>query len=226
MRAIPIQIGQVFTRLTVIREVESKGEQRQMECLCSCGNLTVVGWAAIRHGKTKSCGCLHSEASKRRFVTHGYTRAGEECPEYWIWCSMRRRCSNPNEEHYDVYGGRGITVCEEWQNDFAAFLAHVGRRPGLGYSIDRINNDLGYQPGNVRWATQKQQTRNTSRNVWIEYKGKRTLLIEACEDAGLTSTVVKNRRRYGWPREDWFIPVLRKGTGKVHVGSRKLRQGG
>lgn len=113
------------------------------------------------------CTCLrHSpevQARKSaRMARHGDARRGKRTPEYRAWYSVHQRCSNPKVYRYDRYGGRGIGVCERWQ-EFENFLADMGRRPGPGYSIDRVDNDGDYEPGNCRWATRVEQVRTTRR---------------------------------------------------------------
>ncbi len=88
---------------------------------------------------------------------HGGSSRKGDSPEYKTWENMKARCHNPNAAGYQYYGGRGISVCAEWRGDFSAFLQHIGPRPGIEYSVDRIDNDKGYAPGNVRWATRAQQ---------------------------------------------------------------------
>ena len=98
-------------------------------------------------------------------IKHGHAFAGRRSSEYRTWYAMKQRCTNPNVEHYDRYGGRGITVCERWANSFCNFLADMGLKPSRRHSIDRVNNDGNYEPGNCRWATQKEQANNCSRVV-------------------------------------------------------------
>lgn len=117
----------------------------------------------------------HGEA--RRQEKHGHVAGGVRSAEYNLWQNMRQRCGNPKHSHYHRYGGRGIRVCDEWQNSFSSFISHIGPRPSAQHSIDRIDNDGNYEPGNVRWATRKAQTRNYSRNIMLTYNGE-TLCLE------------------------------------------------
>lgn len=132
-----------------------------------------------------------------------YKHGGKGERLYTIWCGMRRRCNSPNDEAYPRYGGRGIAVCPEW-NDYAAFRSWA---LASGYAdhltIDRRDNDRGYEPGNCRWATYAEQNRNYGRNRPIEYAGRTALIGDFAAARGLPADVVKNRvRRYGWSMED------------------------
>ncbi len=157
MRTIEITIGTVFNRLTVIaRGSSGSGKGQFWVCRCECGNEVSVSGGSLRKNNKKSCGCLNLIRIRERFTQHGQSKA----PEYLTWLRMKNRCHNPDTPKYRDYGARGITVCAEWLHDYPAFLAHVGPKPGSAYSIDRIDNDRGYEPGNVRWATAQQQVNN------------------------------------------------------------------
>jgi hypothetical protein len=149
-------VGQRFGRLTVIARAESWDSAVRWQCFCDCGETSVSPSKTLKRGTTLSCGCLGKERAKAALTKHGRT----ETAEYRIWTDMKTRCYNHRSKHWKNWGGRGITVCDEWLHDFAAFFAHIGERPSREYSIDRINNDLGYTPGNVRWATLSQQNKN------------------------------------------------------------------
>ena len=135
------------------------GKGRQVtywQCLCDCGETTIVRLAELRAGNTKSCGCLRVESGKSN-RTHG----GKGTRLYRIWKGMRSRCLNPNATSFENYGGRGITVCEEWRQSFEAFQQwSLGNGYADELTIDRINNDGGYEPGNCRWATWSVQLKN------------------------------------------------------------------
>lgn len=148
---------------------------------------------------------------KGRFVPiHGHGRCGGEkaSPEYGIWNAMKSRCNNPNNEDYHLYGGRGITVCDRWEASFEDFLADMGPRPGPDFSIDREDNNLGYTPDNCRWLQSKEQARNRRSNVYVEIDGKRMLLLEAAEKAGIAISIVRQRLRYRWPLEQALSPIV------------------
>ncbi len=129
-------------------------------CRCDCGTERNLLSNNLVIGNTLSCGCLRREVIRQRNLTHGESAGGHLTAEYRAWQSIRRRCFDPRHPDYHNYGGRGILMCDEWRNCYQAFLAHVGRRPSPKHSIDRINNELGYQPGNMRWATSIEQIVN------------------------------------------------------------------
>ena len=128
-------------------------------CRCGCGVRSLVSSTNLVSTKTQSCGCLHREVTAAQSTKHGYAARGRHHPLYEVWWTMIERCQNPHVRSYPNYGGRAITVCARWRRDFAAFLADMGERPA-GTSIDRINNDGDYEPGNCRWATPKEQAAN------------------------------------------------------------------
>ncbi len=137
-----------------------------------------------------------------RITKHGERVGRRITPEYQAWKNMRRRCYEPTNKRYARYGGRGITVCERWA-EFANFLADMGRRPGPGFSIERIDVHGNYEPTNCRWATQKEQCRNRTSNRIVLFQGQRMTLVEAAERSGLSYAVVRARlSRLGWDLDD------------------------
>jgi hypothetical protein len=149
--------GQRFGLLVVIGRSERKIPHGSLwRCHCDCGREREVRSAGLRrkHQPTRSCGCL-SGANHR---THG--EANKVTPEYMCWHAIKTRCFNVGCAAYRNYGGRGITMCDRWRDSYSAFLADVGRRPSDAHSIDRIDNDGHYEPGNVRWVTGSEQQQN------------------------------------------------------------------
>lgn len=185
---------EIFGRWTVV----SRAGGRKWNCLCECGQRRKVRRDHLTVGASRSCGCLHAELAAKRRLTHGFARIGRQSAEYRAWANAKDRCFNPKIRNYASYGGRGITMCDEWVYDFSAFLAAVGPRPSPQHSLDRYpNNDGNYEPGNVRWATRKEQGRNVRAN--------RTLTI-----AGESMCVVDAAKKYGKHRK-WITRRLDKG---------------
>lgn len=149
--------GRRFGRLKVIsRHHREKGGQYLWECICDCGEKVIKRGNGLQSGNTKSCGCYRAEIAGARFRTH----SSSSIPEYRVWLAMRRRCIRPQAQDFADYGGRGITVCDEWVSSFEFFMGDMGRRPSSAYSIERLNNDGNYEPTNCIWATRSEQVRN------------------------------------------------------------------
>jgi hypothetical protein len=158
MTALIDLTGKRFGRLLVVARAENgRGGRRRWVCVCDCGNTTTVfGHCLRRRDATRSCGCLAREQTRVRSLKHGCFGS----PEYISWVAMKARCTNPNNKAFPDYGGRGIAVCGKWRASFIDFLAYVGPRP-KGTTLDRWPDKNGnYEPGNVRWATPKQQRGN------------------------------------------------------------------
>lgn len=157
MPALEDLTGLRFNRLTVTamapRLRTGRKAYARVECVCDCGAKGIYFAANLKEGKTKSCGCHRAS----RLLTSGVPSTGPECR---AWHAMKHRCANPRNARYADYGGRGLRVCAEWLASFDAFLACVGTRPSARHSLDRINNDGNYEPGNVRWATASEQANN------------------------------------------------------------------
>ena len=199
--------GQRFGSLIVIRRVKSddthKGQASWL-CKCDCGNELITTTKRLHNGK-HSCGCVmgntkHGDNTRKR----GATRL------YGVWKAMRQRCNNPNTPAYDRYGGRGISVCDEWSNyqRFKEWALTNGYAEGL--TIDRIDNDAGYYPWNCRWVTRKEQSRNRSCNVLVTINGDTKPLSVWCEEMHLNENVVNNRiYNLHWSYEDAITKPVR-----------------
>lgn len=158
--------GRRFGRLLVIGESDSQRApcgkvRRNYVVRCDCGVEKSTDGSALRKGRTKSCGCLHLEQLPSLGWKHGDAPVGGKVTEYVAWHSMIQRCGNPKAGNFERYGGRGIKVCNRWKASYVDFLADVGRKPSARHSLDRHpDNDGNYEPGNVRWATGKEQQAN------------------------------------------------------------------
>lgn len=203
--------GQRFGRLVAISRTISKNNSRWI-CRCDCGKETVVTLCHLRAGHTTSCGCRLNEimgniGSLRH--THGHTTNRSFSPTYSSWTAMMARCTNPRNSSYERYGARGINVSEELST-FEGFLAVLGERP-LGASLGRIDNDLGYFPGNVQWEGSVQNARNKSTTRWIEIDGEVKSAAEWCEIYSIPWGRVKHRLSHGYsPKDAYTLPRMNK----------------
>lgn len=187
-------LGQRFGMLTVsARAANSKSGKARWTCLCDCGGTTTAHGTDLSHGHTTSCGCHRLDVMTKLLTTHG----GTGRPEYSHWCSIKDRCYNPKNPKFGRYGGRGILMCDEWRGDFAAFFADMGPRPSPTHSVDRIDNNKGYEPGNCRWATPTQQARNTRRTRYVAADGIIGKLPEVAERLNISPGTLKARAKRG-----------------------------
>lgn len=196
-----VQPDQPYGRLTTVRLAERTANGKYLWlCNCKCGNTSTVDAYSLLSGHTISCGCLHRETlalGGTARLTHGESR-GRKTAEFRAWTAMKTRCYNSNDKRYDCYGGRGIKVCDEWLGSYEAFLAHVGRRPSNAHSLDRFPDTNGnYEPGNVRWATQKEQQRNRTNNFSVPIGGVERCASEWAEISGLSPNTITRRFRAG-----------------------------
>lgn len=154
-------------RLTVLGRSDRASVKPMWDCACDCGRTKAIMGSDLRASRVASCGCLRDERVRSAIQTHGDAPRSGKRPEYNVWLAMRDRCSNPDNKDYRHYGGRGIKVCEAWDSSYAAFIADMGYRPTPKHTIDRIEVNGGYEPGNCRWATWSEQRRNTRRYLEV-----------------------------------------------------------
>lgn len=176
--------GQYINDLLFVKEVERKDKNRRGLFECPfCKSHFESSIYAIVTGATKACGCQRTGIYN---TIHGNCRPGKVTPEYRSWISMKDRCLNINNHAYPEYGGRGISIYPDWVQSFEKFLKYVGKRPSLKYSLDRYpDNNGNYEPGNVRWATQKQQCRNRRNSYFVTFNGIEKTLKDWCDELNL-----------------------------------------
>lgn len=204
-------VGRRYGRLTVLSYAGRRSGHFLWLCRCDCGSDAQALGTNMKRGNTTSCGCFHKEATSIAKKTHGYSHGSRR--EYTAYQSMIGRCYRSSARSYEHYGARGIAVCDRWRigegilSGFECFLADMGEHPGRGYSIDRVNNDGYYEPGNCRWATAQQQAGNTSRSRWIEYQGERMIVADLARRTGIRRTTLLARFARGCSVDEAVRPV-------------------
>ena len=161
---------------------------------CNCGTVREVREEALLRGASRSCGCIAARKAKALFTKHSMSRT----PTHQAWRAMRYRCTRPSHPSYHNYGGRGISVCQEWMESFMQFLSDMGEKP-KGLTLERIDNNKGYYKENCKWATHREQCRNMRKSRIFEYKGERKTLAEWSEITGIHQGTLRNRIEKNWP---------------------------
>lgn len=200
-------VGRQFNHVTIVgvgksgrRDINGRKIPRKYECVCKCGRVMLLALSALTGGNTKSCGCVQRTAN-------GLSRM----PEYKVWKEMLRRCSDPAHARYHEWGGRGITVCPEWQS-FDTFLTEMGNRPGSGYSIERRDNNAGYSKANCYWASAIEQNNNKSSNRMLTFNGRTQTMMQWCRELDLSYYTVRSRVYIlGWPDEKALSTPTKRG---------------
>jgi len=192
-RPLTDMTGRTLGRLTVLRRHGTSSRPVYWECRCECGATKVVAYKHLRSGSTVSCGCYRNEMNARPKV-HGHSKAAGRgrSPTYITWEGMKQRCHNPAANGYTEYGARGITVCDSWRESFERFLADMGERPD-GMTLDRIDNDRGYEPDNCRWATRSDQQSNRKCRRMVEHNGRSVTVTQLAREHGLSRGVLWHR---------------------------------
>lgn len=199
--------GQSFNMLTAVEFMHASGGHAHWRFRCRCGTEKAIRAAHVKSGQIKSCGCSASDLMSAAKVTHGHWIGDQASPEWSAWSLARNRCRNPDANAYAEYGGRGIMMCSRWadgeagKSGFECFLADMGLRPSPHHTLDRRENDKGYEPGNCRWVTMKEQGRNRRNNRLITYRGETMCVSEAAERYGIPYFRLINRIARGWPVE-------------------------
>lgn len=198
--------GLVAGKLTAVSYSHFEKRQSVWLCRCECGGTRLVGLGRLRANDVYSCGC-----ERRPFkITHGHSWH----PQFRTWTKMIDRCHKEKSPDYYLYGMRGISVCERWRGSFELFLADMGPRPSKSHSLDRIDNDGNYEPSNVRWATPKQQRRNSRRIISVEIDGRTQCLKDWAIELGKKYCTVKLRIAKGMSPKDALLLPSQQGRGK------------
>lgn len=205
MRLFNNLINKKFGRLTVLEKTnERKNKKVIWLCKCTCGNVKTVRSTDLVSGNIVSCGCLQKELLKNGLSKkHGMSKT----PTYETWFCMKNRCNNPKDARYKDYGGRGIKVCKKWYK-FENFYEDMGVRP-KNKTIDRINNNRGYEPSNCKWSTRAEQSNNMRSNRYICYKENIKTMSEWSRCLGIKLTTLRQRIKSGWSVEKMFNKKVR-----------------
>jgi hypothetical protein len=196
--------NQTFGRLTAIRPNHKVNGAVHWECKCECGRTKIASIYNLLSSKTQSCGCLQKERASQARATHRMSNH----PAYQAWHRIRNRCENPEANDYPNYGGRGIHIADEWQN-FDAFWSEMGPSWKAGLSIERMDNDGDYAPGNCAWVTQVRQVRNRRNTVFVDSPWGHIAAADAAEKCGVPYRTFIQRVYAGWSGEALFQPLMR-----------------
>ena len=215
---LPVPPGTRFGRLVVIREEEipSSSRKRLVFCRCDCGVERYFHRSHLQMMKTRSCGCMRREMVGSYTRTHGDSMS----VEYRTWAGIIARCCRPSDISFKNYGARGIKVCDRWRESYVAFFEDMGRKPPIGYSIERIDNNGNYEPGNCKWETRIHQNRNSRHNRLVPCGGVWLPVTQACEILGLRPELVYRRLCAGWSPEAAVTP---RGTASRPAARRGWR---
>lgn len=199
--------GMRFGALTALQDVGTTGKHRLWRVACDCGNVKVIAGHALY--KLQSCGCLKNQLIGRSRTTHGMSKH----PAYWVWRAMRDRCRLPTHQAWKNYGGRGITVCQEWAT-FLGFWTDMGPTYQRGLTLERTDNNAGYSKANCVWASATWQSRNQRSNRRITTPWGEMTVSEAAQLSGIGVTTLLYRITNGWRADEWFRPpdVRKKST--------------
>ena len=206
--------GQTFGDLTVIEFADKRGKHVRWKCLCACGNTSFPTTTHLRSGHSVTCGCGVARANSASTTTHGFTK-GRRCArippprEYRAWVHAKGRCYNPNDAKFKNYGARGIIMCAEWRDDFVVFLRDMGVCP-LGLTLERDDVHGNYEPGNCRWATPKEQSRNRTDSVFVTVDGSKMVLKDAAALCRVSYKALHARMKYKGQSFEYAVATLPK----------------
>lgn len=193
MVAVADLTGAQVGRVTVVARAGSSGGKATWLCLCVCGGQFNAVGTSLRKGGVRECPVCATRSRIERATKHG----GVGSREYVSYSAMKSRCSNPNDKRFERYGGRGIKVCDHWVESFGNFLADMGPMPSAAHSIERLDNNADYKPGNCIWASIEVQANNRSNNTRIEICGETKNITQWARDTGVHRTVILRRMKRG-----------------------------
>lgn len=217
-RVIDIQ-GKTFGRLRVIeQDMSASSHEAKWLCECTCGKRISTYGSGLRSGNTRSCGCLRKEIASNNFRTHGKSKERL----YNAWLMMTQRTTNPKNDAYHNYGGKGIKVCEAWRDyeTFRSWAYSTGydeNAPHQGCTIERIDNDGDYTPENCRWIPMSEQSRNTCRNRMLTFEGETRILNDWAKKTGIPSGSIRRRLKDGWTVEKALTVPIRKAKARYQT---------
>lgn len=208
-KKIILVAGQKFGRLEFIKDAGYSTKKKPLiEVKCECdGKVIICDKGNVTSGHIVSCGCRKLEIlKKQQKKKHGHSLSenGKATKEYDAWRAMKKRCLDPKNDSYERYGARGITICEQWLTSFITFLADVGEAPTKEHSIDRINNEGNYEPGNVKWSTAEEQANNRRNNHNITIGTETKNIKQWAKVYGIDNNLAGERLRAGWSVERTF----------------------
>ncbi len=199
MSKIKNEIGKRHGNLLVISKAKSRHGKASWNCICDCGKKIQCTGDDLRTGNTKSCGCLHTATVASLFYKHGHCLNGGHSSTWKSWQHAKARCSNPKDNAFRNYGGRGIRMCRRWLNSFSNFLADMGPKP-QHMTLERKNNDGNYEPGNCKWASRKEQNNNTRRTRFLNFNGQRKTITQWTTETRLSRGLILWRLNHGWTK--------------------------
>lgn len=218
-----LQKKEKFGRLTIIelhhkkQHIDKRGVIRYREyylCECECGNIKIVEKSQLTTGHTKSCGCLQKESTRKRSNYHGLSKT----KIYSIWCGIKDRCYRKKCTDYVNYGGRGITVCDEWKDNFITFYnwaINNGYKDGL--TIERINVNGNYEPSNCIWIENALQSKNKTNSHYLTYNGKTQIIEDWAKEMKLNNgSTIRGRLKLGWTLEESLT---------IPIGQKRIKKG-
>ncbi len=198
-----IKKGERIRDVAYLSESSSRNKRRHCLFLCNCGEEFIANLSSVKTGNTNSCGCLQKDRARQANTVHGFAGRKTTSPMYKVWKNIKARCYNSNRDFWKDYGGRGITVCDKWiesPENFIKWASSNGYKNGL--TIDRIDNNKGYSPDNCRFVTQKENSRNTRKNRFIEINGVSRCVSEWLEIKSIPRSTFYNRLKRGCSEYD------------------------